>query len=127
MPKSRAQPAIWLLLSRKLTPKQIIAETAKAEKAGKVYINMDRVNTEEDVKKLMQRAADLKAGDINKGGKTFKGIQKASKEEMKDLNSLLGRPTTRPFTAEEAVAARTILTSSADNLTRSSADQYFRA
>lgn len=90
--------------------------TIAAEKKGRVFINMDRINTEDDVKAMMQRAADLQASKINKGRKTFKGIKEASEGEMKEVNDLLGRPTARPFTAEEAVAARNVLTSSADNL-----------
>jgi hypothetical protein len=90
---------------------------ALAKKRGQVYINMDNIKTDKDIKAMMQRAADLEADKLNAGGKTFKGIKEASKKEMKDINDLLGRPTTRPFSAEEALAARNILTSSADHLT----------
>lgn len=95
---------------------QAVKEEA-AKKRGKVFINMDRINTEEDVKVLMQRSADLEADKLNKGKKTFKGIEEASASQMADVNDLLSRPTTRVFSAEEALAARNILTSSADNLT----------
>jgi len=95
-----------------LGPKELIGETK-----GKVFINTRRIDTEADVMKVMQNVADKSYDTLSKGGKTLEGIQKASASEMKNVNDLLGRPTTRPFTAEEAVAARDILTTSAENLT----------
>lgn len=97
------------------------SQAVKAKAEGKVFINMDKINSEADVKKLLQEQADLNASTINAGSKTHAGIQAASESEMKSVNDLLGRPTTRPFTAEEAVAARDMLTTSADNLTELSA------
>jgi len=85
-------------------------------KPGKVYINMNKIKSSEDVKKMMQKVADSQASTLNAGGKTHAGIKEASKSEMKKVETLLGRKPAVPFTAEEAVAAREIMNASADNL-----------
>jgi len=82
----------------------------------KVFINMNRIKSSEDVKTMMQKIADDNASVLNAGGKTHAGIKKASKSEMKKVEELLGRKPAVPFTAEEAVAAREIMNASAENL-----------
>jgi hypothetical protein len=80
----------------------------------KSNLNTARISAEDDVLKTMDNVG---AGVADTGRKTFEGIKKASKDEMTELNKLLDRPTDLPFTAEEAVASRNILTASGENLT----------
>lgn len=92
-----------------LGPKEIITKTPE----GKTYLNLKRINTTEDVQKVLQNAAD--EVDLSKVTTNKETIERSSKEYT-DLTDLLGREIDRPFTASEAVAARDIMTASAENL-----------
>ncbi len=86
---------------------------------GKIFINMARIDTADDVKKLIQDVAnaDVKAIDKKRGGKkkTLGKMLEESDEEFLDLKDLIGRDP-GPMTAAEALAARKILVSSGDQL-----------
>lgn len=94
-----------------ITPKELLVK----EPSGKVYLNTERINTTEDIHKVLKNAAEAII-DPKAGTKTIKGIKKASTKELKDLDTLLSRRIERPFTAEEAVASREVLNASAESL-----------
>ena len=98
-------------IEKPITPKELLVK----EPSGKVYLNTERINTTEDIHKVLRNAAEAKI-DPKAGAKTFEGIKEASKKELNDLNTLLSRNIERPFTAEEAVAAREVLNASAESL-----------
>ncbi len=93
--------------------KEIIA------KEGDIFINMSKIDTPDDVRKLIQDVADADASAINKkrGGKKKKLSQMVteSDEEFLDIKDLIGRDP-GPMTAAQAIASRKILASSADQL-----------
>src|SRR5690606_35763870 len=84
----------------------------------KVYVNFARINTTDDVKALIQTMADADAAhstDKTRGVVSNQQTIKESSKEYKDLNDLIGRPP-GPMSAAQAVAARNILASSAEQL-----------
>lgn len=86
---------------------------------GKIFINMARIDTAEDVAQLIQDVANADAKGINKkrGGakKTLGKMLEESDEEFIAIKDLIGRDP-GPMTAAEALAARKILASSGDQL-----------
>lgn len=104
-------------LPPKMSAEDFAKESEKAATQGKVYINMDHLDTTDPAKELLQKAADMQASKINAGNTTFKEISAASEAEMTDLNKLLARPTDRPMSAPEVHAAKQVLLTSTENLT----------
>ncbi len=86
---------------------------------GDIFINMARIDTPDDVRKLIKDVADADAPAINKkrGGKKKKLSEMVteSDEEFLDIKDLIGRDP-GPMTSAQAIAARKILASSADQL-----------
>ena len=85
----------------------------------RVFINMARIDTAEDVKQLIQDVAnaDVKAIDKKRGGKkkTLGKMLEESDEEFLAIKDLIGRDP-GPMTAAQALASRKILVSSGDQL-----------
>lgn len=84
----------------------------------KVYINMARIQGAEDVKALIQTMADADAAHIKdktRGVVSNDQTIKESSQEFRDLNDLIGRKP-GPMNAAQAVAARRILASSAEQV-----------
>jgi hypothetical protein len=90
-------------------------EVLYKESNGKTYMNHNRIKTDKDIHNVIQNIAD-KTTQTGKMG--LDKMAAASKTEYKQLSELLGRQVDRPFTASEAVAAREVMTSSAEELTR---------
>jgi len=94
-----------------LGPEELLSKTPE----GKTFVNHARINTAEDVHKVMQNMAD----EIDNTAKLSNVESRAaSVEEYTAIKDLLGREPQRPFTASEAIAARDIMTSSAYSLTK---------
>lgn len=109
-----------------------VDQTAEARAAGvdeaiiaqhqppKVYINMARIKGAEDVKSIIQAVADADEAaikDRTRGVVSNAQTIKESSREYKDLSDLIGRPP-GPMSAAQAVAARKVLASSAEQLTQ---------
>lgn len=90
----------------------------RAHQPNKVYINMARINSADDVKALIQMAADRDADFIKtktRGVVTNEQTLKESSKEYQDITDLLGREP-GAMTAAQATAARQIMASSAEQL-----------
>jgi len=118
-------------LSRQPKPKpaaqeeRVLLESA-TEKAGiippaqgDIFINMAKIDTPDDVRKLIKDVADADAEAINKkrGGakKSLSKMIEESDDAFMDIKDLIGRDP-GPMTAAQAIASRKILASSADQL-----------
>lgn len=97
-----------------------LVKTADAG-GNEVYVNFARINSSDDAKKVIGLMAD--AGkeriDIKRGGEkqTFKQMEDLAKDLDMDVTDLLSRRSGAPMSAAEAIAARSLLTASAERLT----------
>lgn len=92
--------------------------TITAHSPNKVYINMARIKSADDVKGIIQQMADMDKAAIDKktGGRiSNEQTLKESDKEYQDINDLVGRAP-GPMSRTEAVAARKILVSSAEQV-----------
>ncbi len=86
-----------------------------------VYVNFARMQTADDVKKVIGNMADAFSGDI---AKAQRGVQSnAMTKELADnlgmtVDDLLARRKGQPFNAEQALAARKLWDASAKELTK---------
>lgn len=101
--------------SKGVTPGQVLDDSAEPE----TFINFSRINTAEDVQKVMQRVADLnkKAVDKAKRGVRTWEQTKLSAEQQNAWKTLVNRRRGEPLNAEQALAARQLWASSAEKLT----------
>lgn len=103
----------------KKTGKRTEEATGVPPSQGNIFINMAKINTPDDVRKLIQDVANSDAKAINRkrGGakKTLAKMVEESDQEYLDLKDLIGREP-GPMTASQALAARQVLASSADQL-----------
>ena len=84
----------------------------------KVYINFARIDSPEDVRVAMQKAADLYKPEIDaarRGRRTFEEI-KLSAEQEDAWKILAGRRNAEPLNAEQSLAARNLWASSGEKL-----------
>jgi len=99
--------------------KRVGGATAVPAAQGNIFINMARIDTPDDVRKLIKDVADADAAAINKkrGGakKTLGKMIEESDDAFLDIKDLIGRDP-GPMTAAQAIASRKILASSADQL-----------
>ena len=89
---------------------------AAAEKD--VFINFARIETPDDIQKVMQTMADAQAGDIKaaaRGVRTWEAT-KASAEQVRAWDELMVRRTGEPLNAEQSLAARQLWVTSAEKL-----------
>lgn len=104
-------------------PDQLAAGLVKTTDAGgqEVYVNFARIEAAEDVKKTIGLMAD--AGktriDAKRGGErqTFGEMKKLADDMGMDVTDLLARRSGSPMSAAEALAARSLMTASAERLT----------
>lgn len=98
---------------------RVKGETEIPASRGKIFINMAKIDTSDDVRKLILEVAEADAPAINKkrGGakKTLVKMIEDSDQEFLDLKDLIGRDP-GSMTAGEAIAARKILAGSGDQL-----------
>jgi len=81
---------------------------------GITYLNHNRINSVDDIKNVMQNMADqFDMTDVM----SLDQMERASSSQYKEVTELLGREIDRPFSASEAIAARKLMTSSAEKLT----------
>lgn len=95
-------------------------EIIQTKQPNKVYINMARIKGAEDVKSVIQAVADADAANIKtktRGVVSNEQTIKESSKEFQDLNDLIGRAP-GPMSAPQAVAARKVLASSAEQVTQ---------
>lgn len=84
----------------------------------KVFINLARVNSAEDVRAVLQEMADMDAAHITdktRGVVSNEQTIKESSKEYRDLNDLIGRAP-GPMNAAQATAARRLLASSGEQI-----------
>ncbi len=105
------------------TTDQLAAGLVKTTDAGgkEVYVNFARIDGTEAVKKTIGLMAD--AGktriDLKRGGEkvTFGRMEELAADLGMDVTDLLSRRSGAPMSAAEALAARSLLTASAERLT----------
>lgn len=94
------------------------AQTAASDPSGDIGINFNRIETPEDVKKVMQNMADTFKGDINqarRGTRTHAQTKLAS-DQQDAWDLLLKRRKGEPLNAEQSLAARKLWVSSSEKL-----------
>jgi len=88
---------------------------------AEVYVNFARIDTPDDVKKVIGLMADAGKGkiDAKRGGEnqTFAQMESLAADLNMDVTDLLARRSGQPMSAAEALAARSLLTASAEKLT----------
>jgi hypothetical protein len=103
------------------------AEKAMPRKKAKVFLNMARIKSRDDVKEALQLFADADAEAINakrRGKVSNAQTAREAQKEFTELTDLIGRKP-GPMSAAEAVAARRMLTASGEQtvaLARKAAD-----
>lgn len=107
---------------------QTVGEAAKKfDKAGRppktdkyaININMERIETTDDIDSMLRKTAETFSGEIDearRGIRTNKETSRVANLVGMTAEQLLKRKKGQAFNAENAVAARRILVSSADNL-----------
>jgi len=105
------------------TTDQLAAGLVKTTDAGgkEVYVNFARIEGTEDVKKTIGLMADAGKAriDAKRGGEkvTFGRMEELAADLGMDVTDLLSRRSGAPMSAAEALAARSLLTASAERLT----------
>ena len=105
------------------TTDQLAAGLVKTTDAGgqEVYVNFARIDGTDAVKKTIGLMADAGKGKIDKarGGEkvTFSRMEELAADLGMDVTDLLSRRAGAPMSAAEALAARSLLTASAERLT----------
>jgi len=92
---------------------------AAVTKGPDVFINFGRINTADDVKSVIRDMADAFKGDINKARRGVQSNEQTAKlADQLGMTSedLLARRHGQPMNAEESLAARRLLNTSADKL-----------
>jgi len=96
------------------------ALTKSGEPGGKeVYVNFARINSPDDVKSVIGQMADAFSGHIDetrRGVRTNEATQEAADALGMSVADVLRRRKGQGFNAEEALAARQLLTSSGEKL-----------
>ncbi len=97
-----------------VTPDAVLKEAAEPE----TFINFARINTGEDVQKVIQKVADLGKPGVDKakrGVRTWEQT-KLSADQTNAWDTLVKRRVGEPLNAEQSVAARQLWASSAEKL-----------
>lgn len=112
------------LFSSKRTMEDMNAEDAlrpadpEVPAKGKVYVNLARINSADDVRAALQATLDMDAKNIaekTRGVVSNEQTIKESSQEYRDINDLIGRPP-GPMNAAQATAARRLLASSTEQV-----------
>lgn len=87
---------------------------------GKVFINFARIDTPDDVKRVMQRLADVSEKGINAGRRGVQSFEqtKLNAAQQDAWNVLMTRRMGEPLNAEQSVAARELWVSATDKLSQ---------
>ena len=96
-----------------------MAEAGEELPARAININLANIDTPDDVKRVIVETADLFAGEIDEARRGVVSMEQTAKlaDDMgMSVEDLLSRKQGQAFNAEEAVAARKILASSASRL-----------
>lgn len=102
--------------AKKVSPDEIIKESPKTK--DDIFINFARIETYDDVKKVMQEMANKEKKSINKarrGKQTFKNIEENADQENA-WQILLDRRQGQPLNAEQTVALRKLWTATSEKL-----------
>lgn len=84
-----------------------------------VYVNFGRINTSDDVKQVIRDMADAFKGDINearRGVQSNEHTARLADDLGMTVDDLLTRQKGQPFNAEQSLAARRLLNTSAEKL-----------
>lgn len=105
------------------TSKKIVSKTAESVNSENVYINFARIDTPDDIKKVMAELADASRESIDKarrGKMTFGDIEQAAKkwtDGQEDAFKILQeRRVGEPLNAEQSFAARQLWAASAQKV-----------
>lgn len=101
-------------------------EAAKGAKPGaaagepEVFINFARINEPDDIKQLVQLAADAQAGDIKAAARGVRTWEKTklSAQQQNAWSDLMTRRTGEPLNAEQSFAARQLWATSGEKLSQ---------
>jgi hypothetical protein len=107
------------ILQTPKTPDIDPANLGKGTQPPKTYINFARIDTPEDVQRVMQELADASNDSITaarRGKQSFEKI-KLNAEQQNAWNVLKARRSGEPLNAEQSVAARQLWASSTNKLT----------
>lgn len=110
---SQSAGKVRLLDEKGLTGKQAVTS------GPDVYVNFGRINTPDDVKQVIRDTADAFKGDINKARRGVQSNEQTTKladELGMTAEDLLSRRKGQPLNAEESLAARRLLNTSAEQL-----------
>lgn len=105
-------------LGQKQVSKNNIAKKAESVNSEDVYINFARIDTPDDIKKVMDELAQKDAANINKarrGKMTFEEI-KLNAEQEDAFKVLMERRAGEPLNAEQSFAARQLWAASSAKL-----------
>lgn len=106
-----------------VAPEGLIS-AGKAQNGNDVFINFARIEAADDVKSVLQKAANAFKGDIEesqRGVQSFEATKALADDMGMTVDDLISRPRGKngartPFTSEEALAARRIYTASGTKL-----------
>ena len=100
--------------SADVSPGAVLKEPAEPE----TFINFARINTAEDVQKVMQKVADLGKKGVDKAKRGVRTWEKTklSAEQQNAWDTLVKRRIGEPLNAEQSLAARQLWASSAEKL-----------
>lgn len=100
------------------TPADVAAAAKGGAEDGKFYINFARIDTEDDIKRVMREMVERRTETLNtarRGKQTFKEIElNAQQQNVWDV--LTSRRQGEPLNAEQSLAARQLWVSSSEKL-----------
>lgn len=109
----KADPLVKIEQAGKTTGK-------RTDRPGEVFVNFARIDSADDVKKLIGETANAYKGSIDdarRGVVSQEETQRLADELGYSVEDLLSRRKGQPFNAEEALAARRLWAASAEKLT----------
>lgn len=117
-------PVTVRTLARDSAPPSGLVGAGPAKSGDEVFINFARIESADDVKSVIQKAANIYKGDIveaQRGVQSFEATKQLADDMGMTVDELISRPrgsngARTPFTAEEALAARRIYTASGQKL-----------
>jgi len=84
-------------------------ELIMTNKDGAIYLNTAKLDSNEGLKKLVEDMGEKARMKVSVKGTTHEQVKAASKAQMADLNTYLGRDVTKPMTNVEAATSKKIL------------------
>lgn len=120
---SKGDPAVKIQKAMKATEgatPETLTKAGTTAAGDDVFVNFARIDTADDVKKMIGDAAKAFAGDIDKaarGVQSHEATQALADDLGMSVEDVLRRRKGQPFNAEEALAARRLWAASAEKLT----------